>query len=199
MFAKFAVAAATALVATSAQALIPTYPSPGTENPALYTFTAAATGAVTAYFAGSTAGYTEDLGLLVNGVDTGIYGLSNHTTLLGTALSFGGVTAGDSLVFFTRVQTTGFTYYSDKSLNGDGINHVYSTSYAGGDFGIPAGKFVAFEDLNGGGDLNYNDEKFVFTNVAATSSTPEPASWALMIAGFGLVGAGLRRRATAFA
>ncbi len=194
MLAKLAGAAALVVAATSAQAVIPVYPTPGTANPALYTFTASMTGDITAYFAGSTAGYNETLGLLVNGVSTGITGLQNHTTPLGTALDFGSVTAGDSLIFFINVQTTGDTFYSRKSLNGDGFNHVWSTAYAGGDAGIPAGTLVAFEDLRGGGDRNYNDEKFVFTNTS--SSTPEPAAWALMLGGFGLIGAALRRRTT---
>ncbi len=73
-------------------------------------------------------------------------------------------------------------------------------AYAGGDAGIPAGTLVAFEDLpKFGTDFNYNDEKFVFTNVSGVTGTPEPATWALMIGGFGLVGASLRRRSTAVA
>jgi hypothetical protein len=35
--------------------------------------------------------------------------------------------------------------------------------------------------------------------IAVSTNVPEPASWALMIAGFGLVGAAMRRRATAIA
>jgi hypothetical protein len=185
-----------AAVATAgaASAAIPFYPTAGIENPAAYTFTAAATGDLVAYFAGSTAGYSEVLGVLVNGVDSGITGLENHSTPLGTALNFGQVNAGDSLTFYINVLTTGDTFYSKPSMNVDGVQHVWSTSYAGGDYGIPAGTFVAFEDLRGGGDLNYNDLDFVFTNVAAENTVPEPATWALMIAGFGLVGGALRRR-----
>lgn len=192
MLKTLAFAAAVALSATAAQAAIPAYPTPGVQNPVLYSFTAASTGDLVAYFAGSTASFTEDLGLLVNGVDTGIYGLQNNTTALGASLNFGSVTAGDTLVFFARVFNTGETYFSDKSLNLDGVNHVYSTAYAGGDFGIPAGTFVAFEDLPSGGDFNYNDLTFVFTNVSTT--VPEPGSWALLLTGFGLVGVAARRR-----
>ena len=38
-----------------------------------------------------------------------------------------------------------------------------------------------------------------FGSGRGASAAPEPASWALMIAGFGLVGAGLRRQRTATA
>ena len=196
-FVKLVAATAFALTSMGAQAVIPVYPNAGTENPALYTFTAAATGSLQAYFAGSTAAYEEELGLKINGIDSGVLGLNNKNSANGGSISFGNVTAGDVLTFYINVLSTNETFYSDKSLNLDGINHVYSTSYAGGDFGIPAGTFVGFEDLTNGGDLNYNDEKFVFTNVATDSTVPEPASWALMITGLGMVGAAARRRSKA--
>jgi hypothetical protein len=191
---RLALAALAFAAAGAAVAAPAAYPTPGSENPATYTFTAAATGDLKAYFVGTGAAYTEDLGLLVNGADTGIYGLSNHSTAAGTALDFGNVTAGDTLTFFIRVQTTGDVYYSDPSLNVDDVNHIYSNSYAGGD-GLPAGTYVGFEDLPSGGDFNYTDEQFVFTNVSSTSVVPEPANVALMLAGLGLLGAAARRRA----
>ena len=181
-------------VASAANAALPVYPTPGTENPVIYSFTAAADGDIVAYFAGSTASYSEDLGLLIDGVDSGVEGLNNHTSFLGESLNFGHASAGQSLIFFTKIFSTGATFFSDKSLNFDGINHVYATAYAGGDFGIPKGTYVAFEDLTGGGDLNYHDETFVFTNVkGGGGSVPEPTTWALMLVGFGGLGAMLRR------
>ena len=191
---------AAALLATTAAGsafadAIP-YPGSGTANAVTYTFTAAATGTVNAYYLGSTAGYTEYLGLLINGVDSGVTGLQNHgatpATLVGQQLDFGAVNAGDVLTFYTYVYDINTTWYSDVSLNSDGVNHVYSTTYSGPD--APAGTYVAFEDLIGGGDLNYHDETFVFTNVATTPSIPEPANLALLMAGLGLVATVARRR-----
>jgi hypothetical protein len=168
------------------------YANVGTQNAALYTFTAANTGNVTAYFYGSTAGYTNELTMLVNGVATGIQGLNNHTSPHGLALNLGSVNAGDILVFEMINLSPGGVgpWYSDKSMNSDGVNHVYSTSFAG-DFAIPAGTFVAFEDLPNGGDFNYNDETFVFTNVSTT--VPEPATLLLAVLGLGLMGLRSRR------
>lgn len=60
--------------------------------------------------------------------------------------------AGDVLTFRLNVVTTGEVLYSDKVLNTDGINHVYSAVFSGdAAHGIPAGTYVGFEDLRGGG------------------------------------------------
>lgn len=51
---------------------------------------------------------------------------------------------------------------------------------------------MGFEDLRGGGDKNYNDEDFVFTNVAsvlsssAAAGVPEPSS--IVVFGLGVIG-----------
>jgi len=196
---KFKTAAAAALLAIgatgSAFADATAYPTPGTQNATTYTFTSNG-GDVVAYFMGSTASYNESLGLLINGVDSGITGLQNHSTAEGASLDFGTIAAGRTLTFYINVATTGDVFYSDKGLNSDGVNHVYSTSFSGAG-GVPAGTYVGFEDLNGGGDLNYHDETFVFTNVGATPVTPavpEPANLALLVSGLGLVGFMARRR-----
>ena len=168
------------------------YPNAGTQNPTTYTFTSNG-GDVMAYFMGSSASYDEKLGLLIDGVDSGITGLQNHSTAMGASLDFGSIAAGKTLTFYIDVATTGDVFYSDKGLNSDGVNHVYSTSFSGSGT-VPAGTYVAFEDLKGGGDLNYHDETFVFSNVAAAPAVPEPANLALLMGGLGLVGFMARRR-----
>lgn len=185
-------AGALALSALTAQAGPIPYPNPGVLNPVNYAFTAASTGDVVAYFWGSTASYSSTLSLLVNGVDTGIVGLHNHSSVYGDSLNFGSVNAGDSLVFRLNVLSTGDIWFSDTGLNYDGVNHVYSTDFAGDAF-IPAGVFVSFEDLPFGGDFNYNDEDFVFTNILDAGQVPEPFS--VLLLGGALVGmAAVRRR-----
>jgi hypothetical protein len=195
-------------MASGAQAgtVIP-YNNVGTENPETYSFTATASGTISAYFyQGSGASYDEQVGLLDNGVQLGTTGLDNHTSSSGDEITFGSVNAGDALTFFINVNTLGstspqfYTLYSDSSLNSDGINHVYSAPYvAGGPYSggistaVPSGTYVGFEDILGpnGPDYNYTDEQFVFTDVSV-SSTPLPSTWTMLIAGF--VGLGFLAR-----
>lgn len=158
----------------------------GSEAPA-NSFIAASSGQITAYFYGTEAGYNSEIGLRVNGVSTGIYGLWNHGSAYGASLVLGTVNAGDLLEFELRVLTTSTSWFSIAANNIDNKNHTYSTGFAG-DAWIPAGTYVAFEDLPSLGDFDYDDHQFVVTNVALG----EPGSLALL--GLGMIAIGLMRK-----
>jgi len=91
-------------------------------------------------------------------------------------------------------------------------NYVGATGFSR--TAITGGDRLAISGDTGGAEFRFNlflDQSFgaadanrvVFTNVALTAdaissiaAVPEPAAWSLMLAGFGLVGAAVRRRAT---
>ena len=179
-------------LAASARADAIPYPTFGVVNPVVYTFTAGAAGDVVAYFAGASAGFTEELGLQVNGVSTGVFGLNNHTSNVGDSLNLGHANAGDILTFVLRTISPNIgDAFSNPALNGTydggvGVQHVYSTPYTATSpifDSIPVGTFVSWEDLpaNQSPDFDYNDLSFVFPNV---SIDPVPGP----IAGAGLPG-----------
>jgi hypothetical protein len=147
--------------------LIP-YPNGGTPNPTTYTFTAVASGDISAYFAGANAAFDTEIGMMVNGVSTGVVGLDDLTSTMGQKLDLGTVNAGDTIVFELINNSIGQTVYSDPSMNtaydaageNQGHNHIYSTAYtATTDINqppvaplllsdnVPAGTYISWEDL----------------------------------------------------
>jgi hypothetical protein len=195
MFKQVSIAAIALSASLAMSANAGTIPYPDIGTPALAnSFTADADGAVTAYFYATDAGYDSMIGLWVNGISTGLYGLMNHTSSYGDSFFLGNVSAGDSLVFELKVLTTGTSWYSDMALNSDGKNHTYATDFGGGG-AIPLGSYtyVAFEDLPNLGDTDYNDHQFAFTNIK--TNVPEPFSIVLFGLGIAVLGFARKRAA----
>lgn len=100
--------------------------------------------------------------------------------------------------FYLNVQGQG-TFYSDTSSNADGVDHLYAYQGTGTAFltGELAGEFfsrqdyiLAWEDLLGGGDGDYQDFVAVVQDI-----TPVPLPTAVWLMMSGLVGlAGVSRR-----
>src|SRR6266446_3490908 len=157
------------------------YPNSGTPNTASYAFTAAASGEIIAYFAGGGAAFDLQLGLLVNGVDTGVVGLDSKTSMIGQSLDLGHANAGDALTFVLHNLSVNKLAYSDPTLNVSydidgsvGHQHVYSTPYTATSpilGSIPMGTFVSWDDQAfPHSAFSYNNLNFVFT----TNGIPVP-------------------------
>jgi hypothetical protein len=157
-------------------------------------------GDVTIEVQASTAGYTSELRLFNPDSSSSFiaYNAPNGNpagttvTLLGTSLDTL-YNVGDELIFgIVIVYPTTTPPFGDTfklgpgSRNADGLIHgaIDSTARAGW-------LRVGFEDIRGGGDLDYDDNVFDFQG-SVTSNVPEPGALALV--SLALVGAGLARR-----
>ena len=126
-------------------------------------------GNVIVTFVSNGAGFTSEL--FLDGPLGEEFGaiFNNVTTDEGTSVDLGSFAAGTELIFKLMVKQTGDVFYTGlNSRNSDGIGHA----------AIEEGEgqvLVGFEDLFGGGDFDYNDLVFAFTNVVFTSA-PDPES-----------------------
>lgn len=139
------------------------------------------TGDVEAEFLGHTAGYTNLLYLDSPANSLGVI-FNNQTTPVGTVVNLGTFTAGTELLFRIRVTNTGDDFFTGPaSRNPDNLEHaVVDDQFA------PNKSYVGFEDLFGGGDRDYDDLNFSFTNTAA-SIVPVPATFLLFGSGMGVM------------
>jgi len=141
-------------------------------------------GNVTATFRGSNAGYISSLYL----GDTKLF-TSNQAS--GSTFDLGNFTSGTKLQFRLEVHNTGQTFYTGNGANNaDGLAHaIVNDSFGQGE------TLVSFEDLLGGGDRDYNDLIFSFSNTntelgADTGQSlvqnPEPST--VILLGSGIIG-----------
>jgi len=154
--------------------------------------TVAETGNVTATYLGHTAGYTNELYLYLPTNTSGVI-FNNHTTPVGTTFDLGTFAAGTELEFAIYVLNTGETFYSGPGTrNPDGLAHVKTD-----DLIVAPEVWVGFEDLLGGGDMDYDDVQFKFSNTASVTeipAVPEPGTLALLGLGVGSLAVASRRR-----
>ena len=145
------------------------------------------TGDVSVTFAGSNAGYTSNL----------YYGdtfLFSNRAAAGSTVSLGNFAAGTELNFRLEVQNTGNVFFTGIGANNiDGVAHAIVKNLGEGS------SMIGFEDLYGGGDRDYNDLIFQFSNTTTEENeihgkllgTPEPST--IILLGSGLLGLGAWR------
>jgi len=110
------------------------------------------TGDVTVTFGGSDAGYTSTLYF-------GETALFSNRAAAGSTINLGSFDAGTELSFRLEVQNTGNIFFTGVGANNiDGIAHAMVESVGTDTLQ------VGFEDLLGGGDGDYNDLVFFFSN-----------------------------------
>ncbi len=174
---------------------------------------------VRVYFVGEGAGYRNTLGFNTEGegvksgdpklifpdVSSSAAGKPSTSEPLsaGDFVNLGTFAKGTKLDFFLIANGAGgwkdYVYSADSSSNPDHINHVASFTpqvFASSQKNSPY-LFIAFEDLLGGGDRDYNDVVFAMDVGAATVrslvATPEPAMFGLL-GSFVLMAMGAKRR-----
>ena len=103
------------------------------------------------------------------------------------------VSAGQrfSILFDTPPDTFGMIAlgigYADVDLSANLLLQKYVSEYAGGELVYA---------LNGVPDFTYQGDDLSFATYVDTGAVPEPATWAMMVAGFAMAGFALRRRAS---
>ena len=172
-------AAAAALACLSAQAF--PIAAPGTEG---FSVIVGTTGHVEARYEGNSASFSNDL--LLPGFAGVIF--NNHGSAVGSTVDLGSFVAGTELIFQLHVNNTGNNFFTGPaSRNPDQHTHARVQ-----DNWEPGRTLVSFEDLFNG-PFEYNDLSFSFTNTRSVQVVPEPETYALMLAGLGVVGALARR------
>jgi len=168
-------------------ALVTAMCSPASASPVLggQLFAADSNTDVTVEVLNASASYISELWLYAPG--TPVFVATNQDT--GTIVNLGKFSAGVELLFGIYVRNTGYTFYMGPgSRNPDGWIHAQVDYLGGGQATVGIG---GFEDLYNGGDQDYNDCMFKFTNVVA----PEPSALVVLASGLtGLGGLVLRRK-----
>ena len=148
-------------------------------------------GYVTAEFLGSNAGHFNVLYFEGPGGDQRLF--DKKTPLSTAPVTLGWFTAGTELILRLDDLTSGYSFYSgDAVRNPDNLAHALAITT----IDTISSQFVTtvgFEDLLGGGDLDFNDFEVRLTNVI-DPPVPLPSSLALLFAGLLATGTLLRSR-----
>jgi hypothetical protein len=150
------------------------------------------TGTVTASYQGSGASFSNDLYLMLDaagkpGNDSNpandILLFNSHSSSVGETRDLGVFAGGTALPLRMHVIDTGHDYFTGPaSLNPDGEFHARAQNNW-----LPDTTLVSFEDIFHSFDRNFNDLSSSFSNTIA--AIPEPESYALLLAGLGVIGA----------
>jgi hypothetical protein len=149
--------------------------------------------------------------LLANGspCDASFQNCYNFGSTPGVSLYFAGVAPNSFIRTFIALDTTQYATYEWLLLGNTVTYRINGVAYSG--TALPTASSILVigdgsgSSRSGTGQMRVSGVSFdrapAFSNLPSTVTpgVPEPASWAMLIAGFGLVGATLRRRRALFA
>jgi hypothetical protein len=104
-------------------------------------------------------------------------------------LNFSYLATGSEIVFRLDDLSSGKTYYSGAAAD-NADNYAHARAW----YDYYGKTYIGFEDQWRGGDKDHNDISFSMTNVSGIPPVPEPETYAMMLAGLGMVAAVARRR-----
>ncbi len=158
------------------------------DNPGASLFVSS-TDPVIATYLGNTASFSNDLFLVVDGIDD-VFLFNNQTSPVGTTVDLGSFAVGTELVFRLSVEDTGNDFFTGPaSRNPDGQAHATVEE----DYLVDGTTLVSFEDLFNG-PFDFNDLSFSFSNTTLVSPTPVPLPPALPMLALALLPLGFFRR-----
>lgn len=125
---------------------------------------------------------------------------NSDTTAAGTEVNLGSFAPGTPLIFSIKVDENldgiiDHEYFIGKGdgsssanpLNPDGLAHATVDFAGAASYGFAANSArIGFEDLLGGGDLDFNDHIFDFIGLSTRTPVPNPTG--LLLLGLGLTG-----------
>lgn len=116
---------------------------------------------------------------VTTGINNFAFGTGAGSNRLGADSYFGFRVNGTGVVGFSYDGGTSLGAFAKQQRNGDGVGSVFS-----------------FDPADRGDDTGTGLNDRTYSILANASAVPEPAAWALMIGGFGMVGGVMRRRKT---
>ena len=143
-------------------------------------------GVSTIQFVGSDAAFDSFL-FLADPEEQGPF-FFNHSTPPGETATLGSFAPGAELVFGLRVLSSGHDFFTGPaSRNADGIVHAQASLWPGSPAFPTQGVLIGFEDLFGGGDMDFDDFRFVVSNVRIADASPVPEPGTLLLVGTGML------------
>jgi hypothetical protein len=141
------------------------------------------------------AAYDQNFGYVIDDAFTSVFEATG-TGLLGGSEEAMALSAGDILRFANETSGSPM-WYSESMANADELDHMVTWRIVGSGGGFDnrvGGYVIAWEDLWGGGDFDYQDLVVEVHGVTPSGEEPVPEPTTIALFGLGTLGMGLSRR-----